>query len=59
MMVSHDTLVSLCHVAGECLLPGDSLKWQPKGMQRHPVDTIPQWIDAALTPRILGTSSNH
>jgi hypothetical protein len=26
MMVSLDTLVSLCHVVGECLLPGDSLK---------------------------------
>src|ERR1700674_268456 len=25
-----------------------------RGMQRHPIDTIPQWIDAALNPRILG-----
>jgi hypothetical protein len=31
MMVSLDTLVSLFYIAGECLLPGDSLKWRPKG----------------------------
>jgi hypothetical protein len=40
-------------------LPGGSLKCQPKGMQRHPVDTIPQLIDAALTPRLSGKYSNH